>query len=119
MRKLVRALIYKKWFYAFLATVLWFDCYTDVADVIEAYSPREVISLIMSTTGVNFIDNRQPAFSGIRHPHAIAPIDAVARRRRTPCMRSIYRNRTLGHLVPSQTRTKGCGALKGQFVANL
>ena len=51
MRKLVRALIYKKWFYAFLAAVLWFDCYTDVADVIEAYSPREVISLIMSTTG--------------------------------------------------------------------
>jgi hypothetical protein len=51
MRKLVRALIYQKWFYAFLAVVLWFDCYTDVADVIEAYSPREVVSLIMSSTG--------------------------------------------------------------------
>ena len=51
MRKLVRGLIYQKWFYAFLAVVLWFDCWTDVLDVIEAFSAREVISLIMSSTG--------------------------------------------------------------------
>src|SRR3954452_11321853 len=51
MRKLVRSLIYQKWFYAFLAVVLWFDCWTDVLDVVEAFSTREVISLIMSSTG--------------------------------------------------------------------
>jgi len=49
--RLVRDLIYQKWFYGFLAIVLWFDCYTDVEDVIEAYSTREVLSLVMSTTG--------------------------------------------------------------------
>ena len=51
MRKLVRGLIYQKWFYAFLAVVLWFDCWTDIEDVIEAYSIREVLSLMMSSTG--------------------------------------------------------------------
>jgi hypothetical protein len=51
MRKLVRGLIYQKWFYAFLAVVLWFDCWTDIEDVIEAFSPREVFSLVMSSTG--------------------------------------------------------------------
>ena len=51
MKKRIRSLIYQKWFYAFLAVVLWFDCWTDVADVIEAFSARELISLIMSTTG--------------------------------------------------------------------
>lgn len=51
MRKLIRSLIYQKWFYAFLAVVLWFDCWTDVFDVIEAFSPREVVSLAMSSTG--------------------------------------------------------------------
>jgi hypothetical protein len=51
MRKVIRSLIYQKWFYAFLAVVLWFDCWTDIVDVIEAFSPREVLSLIMSTTG--------------------------------------------------------------------
>jgi hypothetical protein len=55
MRKLIRGLIYQKWFYAFLAVVLWFDCWTDVADVIEAFSAREVISLIMSTTGATLV----------------------------------------------------------------
>jgi hypothetical protein len=55
MRKLVRSLIYQKWFYAFLAVVLWFDCWTDVEDVIEAFSAREVISLIMSTTGATLV----------------------------------------------------------------
>ena len=49
--KLVRDLIYRKWFYAFLAIVLWFDCYTDLADVMQAYSTREALSLLMSTTG--------------------------------------------------------------------
>ena len=51
MKKLIRGLIYQKWFYAFLAVVLWFDCWTDIQDVIEAYSHRELLSLIMSTTG--------------------------------------------------------------------
>ena len=51
MTKRIRSLIYQKWFYAFLAVVLWFDCWTDVADVIEAFSPREAISLAMSGTG--------------------------------------------------------------------
>jgi hypothetical protein len=55
MRKLVRSLIYQKWFYAFLAVVLWFDVWTDVADVIEAFSTREVISLVMSTTGATLV----------------------------------------------------------------
>jgi hypothetical protein len=51
MRKFIRSLIYQKWFYAFLAVILWFDCWTDVADVIEAFTWREVLSLVMSTTG--------------------------------------------------------------------
>jgi hypothetical protein len=51
LRKLVRGLIYQKWFYAFLAIVLWFDCWTDIEDVIEAFSPRELVSLVMSSTG--------------------------------------------------------------------
>jgi len=50
IRKLIRGLIYQKWFYAFLAVGLWFDCYTDVVDVIEAYSLRELASLVMSGT---------------------------------------------------------------------
>ena len=50
MRKMIRGLIYQKWFYAFLAIVLWFDCYTDMADVVEAFSPREVVSFVMSST---------------------------------------------------------------------
>ena len=51
MRGLIRGLIYKRWFYGFLAVVLWFDWWTDVEDVIEAISPREILSLMMSTTG--------------------------------------------------------------------
>jgi hypothetical protein len=50
MRKLIRGLIYQKWFYAFLALVLWLDCLTDVEDVIQIASTREVVSLLMSTT---------------------------------------------------------------------
>ena len=48
---LVRGLIYQKWFYAFLAVVLWFDVWTDVADVIDIPSPREIFSLVTSGTG--------------------------------------------------------------------
>ena len=51
IRKLIGSLIYKKWFYAFLAVVLWFDCWTDIADVIDSFSAREVVSLVMSATG--------------------------------------------------------------------
>jgi amino acid transporter len=51
LRNLIRGLIYKKWFYGFLAVVLWFDCFTDIADFIEVRSPRETISLIMSASG--------------------------------------------------------------------
>ncbi len=50
MRKIIRGLIYQKWFYAFLTVVLWFDCWTDLEDVIEAVSPREIVSLAMSST---------------------------------------------------------------------
>lgn len=52
MRKLIRGLIYQRWFYAFLAVVLWLDFVTDIEDVIQIASPREVISLLMSTTAV-------------------------------------------------------------------
>jgi len=38
IRKLIRGLIYQKWFYAFLAVGLWFDCYTDVVDVMSKAS---------------------------------------------------------------------------------
>ena len=51
MRKLIRGLIYQKWFYGFLAVILWFDCWTDVEDVIEIFNARELLSLIMSSTG--------------------------------------------------------------------
>ena len=51
IRKLIRGLIYQKWFYAFLAVVLWFDVWTDVADVIDISSPREIFSLVTSGTG--------------------------------------------------------------------
>lgn len=51
MRKLIRGLIYQKWFYAFLAVVLWLHFWTDLEDVIETPTPREVLALIMSTTG--------------------------------------------------------------------
>ncbi len=51
MRNFVAKLIYRKWFYGFLALVLWLDCWTDLADVIDAASPREIISLVFSFTG--------------------------------------------------------------------
>ena len=55
MRNLIRGLIYKKWFYGVLAVVLWFDFWTDVQDVIERATPREITSLILSTTGAVLI----------------------------------------------------------------
>jgi hypothetical protein len=51
IQKFIRGLIYQKGFYAFLAVILWFDFYTDVIDVIELSSPREVLSVIMSGSG--------------------------------------------------------------------
>jgi hypothetical protein len=50
MRKRIGSLIYRKSFFAFLAAVLWFDWWTDVEDVIDAFRPREVLSLALSTT---------------------------------------------------------------------
>jgi hypothetical protein len=49
MRKLIRSLIYQKWFYGFLAVVLWLHCWTDVENVIDVPTSREIIALIMST----------------------------------------------------------------------
>ncbi len=51
MRKLVERLIYRKWFYAFLGLVLWFDSWTDLAELREVPSAREVLSLVLSLTG--------------------------------------------------------------------
>ena len=51
MRKLIRGLIYQKWFYGFLAVVLWFDCVTDLEDVLDAATPHQVLSLVMSSIG--------------------------------------------------------------------
>jgi hypothetical protein len=48
MRQFVARLIYQKWFYAFLAIVLWLHVWTDVEDVFEVASVREVVALILS-----------------------------------------------------------------------
>ena len=45
MTKLIRDLIYQKWFYAFLAVVLLLHCWTDVENVIDTANPREVLSV--------------------------------------------------------------------------
>jgi hypothetical protein len=50
MRKLIRGLIHQKWFYLFPALALWPDCWTDIEDVIQAFTAREVVSLVMSWT---------------------------------------------------------------------
>jgi hypothetical protein len=44
MWKLVRRLVYQRWFYGFLAAVLWFDCLSDIVD-----STREFLSVIFSS----------------------------------------------------------------------
>ena len=51
MRKLVGRLIYRKWFYAFLALVLWIDCWTDVATVAEDPRLWQIVSLVLSAAG--------------------------------------------------------------------
>jgi hypothetical protein len=51
MKKWIESLVYRKSFFAFLAAVLWFDWWTDLEDVIDTFSPREVLSLALSTTG--------------------------------------------------------------------
>jgi hypothetical protein len=48
MRNWVERLIYRKWFYGFLALVLWFDVWTDLAAVFERVTAREVLSLSLS-----------------------------------------------------------------------
>jgi hypothetical protein len=51
MRKLVERLIYRKWFYVFLGAVLWVDCLTDVADLVERGHARDAVSLVFSAVG--------------------------------------------------------------------
>jgi len=48
MRTFIARLIYQKWFYAFLAAVLWLHVWTDVEDVIDGNSVREMIALFLS-----------------------------------------------------------------------
>lgn len=48
MRRLVERLIYRKWFYGFLAVALWVDCWTDVADLLERGRTQDVVSLVLS-----------------------------------------------------------------------
>jgi hypothetical protein len=49
MRRFIARLIYQKWFYAFLAAVLWLHVWTDVENVFDINSLREVIALALST----------------------------------------------------------------------
>jgi len=49
MWKLVRWLIYQRWFYGFLAAILWFDCWSDIVDLVEVFSTRELLSVIFSS----------------------------------------------------------------------
>jgi len=51
MRRLVERLIYRKWFYAFLALVLWLDCWSDVADLLDRGRLHDIVSLVFSLTG--------------------------------------------------------------------
>lgn len=48
MRKFIASLIYQKWFYAFLAAVLWLHVWTDVENVMDVATQRETIALILS-----------------------------------------------------------------------
>jgi len=48
MRTFIARLIYQKWFYAFLAIVLWLHVWTDVEDVIDVNTIRETLALILS-----------------------------------------------------------------------
>jgi hypothetical protein len=49
MRELIRSLIYQKWFYGFLAVVLWLHFWTDVENVIDGATAREILALTVST----------------------------------------------------------------------
>jgi hypothetical protein len=49
VRRFVARLIYKKWFYAFLAAVLWLHVWTDVENVLDVNSIRETAALVLST----------------------------------------------------------------------
>jgi hypothetical protein len=51
MRKWIARLVYRKWFYGFLAVALWVDTWTDFAEVLKASSAREILSLILSASG--------------------------------------------------------------------
>jgi ABC-type Co2+ transport system permease subunit len=50
VRTFIARLIYQKWFYAFLAAVLWLHVYTDIEDALEVSSIREIIALVLSTS---------------------------------------------------------------------
>jgi hypothetical protein len=49
VRRFIARLIYQKWFYAFLAVVLWLHVWTDVENVIDVNSIRETVALVLST----------------------------------------------------------------------
>lgn len=55
MRRFIAHLIYQKWFYAFLAVVLWLHVWTDVEDVLDGNSLRETIALGLSTAAAFFV----------------------------------------------------------------
>jgi hypothetical protein len=48
VRTWIARLIYQKWFYAFLAAVLWLHVWTDLEDLIEISTVREALALILS-----------------------------------------------------------------------
>jgi hypothetical protein len=48
MRTFIARLIYQKWFYAFLAIVLWLHVWTDVENVVDIATVREIIALVLS-----------------------------------------------------------------------
>lgn len=48
MRKFLRGLIYRKSFYAILALILWLDCWTDLADLVQHGHARDVVSFAAS-----------------------------------------------------------------------
>ena len=49
MWKLFRRLIYQRWFSGFLAAILWFDCWSDIVDLVEVFSTHEFLSVIFSS----------------------------------------------------------------------
>jgi hypothetical protein len=51
MRRWVGRLVYRKWFFGFLAVALWIDSWTDLVEVLTKSSAREILSLILSVAG--------------------------------------------------------------------